>query len=57
MMEAREMEPKDLTVLLNISEELALSIVNGEDRIDRTQALTLGDYFKVNSNNFHSNLP
>jgi HTH-type transcriptional regulator / antitoxin HigA len=57
MMESREMEPKDLTALLNISEELALSIVNGEERIDRTQALTIGDYFKVNPNNFHSNLP
>jgi HTH-type transcriptional regulator / antitoxin HigA len=56
MMEAREMEPKDLIPLLNISEELALSIVNGEEQIDRSQALALGDYFKVNSHNFHHNL-
>jgi HTH-type transcriptional regulator / antitoxin HigA len=56
MMEAREMEPKDLIPLLNISEELALSIVNGEEQIDRSQSLVLGDYFKVNSNNFHNNL-
>jgi HTH-type transcriptional regulator / antitoxin HigA len=56
MMESREMEPKDLIMLLNISEELALSIVNGEEQIDRSQALALGDYFKVNSNNFHNNL-
>jgi HTH-type transcriptional regulator / antitoxin HigA len=56
MMEAREMEPKDLIPLLNISEELALSIVNGEEQIDRSQALVLGDYFKVNSNNFYNNL-
>jgi HTH-type transcriptional regulator / antitoxin HigA len=56
MMESREMEPKDLMKLLNISEELALSIVNGEEQIDRSQALALGDYFKVNSNNFHNNL-
>jgi HTH-type transcriptional regulator / antitoxin HigA len=56
MMEAREMEPKDLMKLLNISEELALSIINGEEQIDRTQALTLGDYFKVNSENFYNNL-
>lgn len=56
MMEAREMEPKDIAALLNISEELALSIVNGEEQIDRSQALTLGDYFKVNSDNFHNNL-
>jgi HTH-type transcriptional regulator / antitoxin HigA len=52
MMESREMELKDLLALLNISEELALSIVNGEKQIDRAQALTLSDYFKVNSNNF-----
>ncbi len=56
MMEAREMEPKDLIALLNISEDLALSIVNGEEQIDRSQALVLGDYFKVNSNNFYHNL-
>jgi HTH-type transcriptional regulator / antitoxin HigA len=56
MMEAREMEPKDLIALLNISEDLALSIVNGEEQIDRSQSLVLGDYFKVNSNNFHNNL-
>jgi HTH-type transcriptional regulator / antitoxin HigA len=56
MMEAREMEPKDLMVLLNISEELAISIVNGEEQIDRSQAIALGDYFKVNSDNFHNNL-
>lgn len=56
MMEAREMQPKDLMALLNISEDLALSIVNGEEQIDRSQALTLGDYFKVNSNNFYYNL-
>ncbi len=56
MMEAREMESKDLIALLNISEELALSIVNGEEQIDRSQALALSDYFKVNSNNFHNNL-
>jgi HTH-type transcriptional regulator / antitoxin HigA len=55
MMEAREMDPKDLTPLLNISEELAISIVNGEVQIDRSQSLTLGNYFKVSSNNF-SNL-
>jgi HTH-type transcriptional regulator / antitoxin HigA len=57
MMEAREMEPKDLAALLNISEEFALSVVNGEKQIDLTQALALGDYFKVNSNSFHNNLP
>jgi HTH-type transcriptional regulator / antitoxin HigA len=56
MMEAREIEPKDLMPLLNISEELALSIVNGEEQIDRSQAIALSDYFKVNSNNFHHNL-
>ena len=57
MMEAREMEPKDLIALLNISEKLALSIINGVEQIDRSQALALSDYFKVNSNNFHNNLP
>ncbi len=56
MMEAREMEPKDLIKLLNISEKLALSIVSGAEQIDRSQALALSDYFKVNSNNFHNNL-
>jgi HTH-type transcriptional regulator / antitoxin HigA len=56
MMEARKMELKDLIALLNISEELALAIVNGEEQIDRSQSLTLGDYFKVNSDNFHNNL-
>ena len=56
MMESRKMEPKDLIALLNISEELALSIVNGEKQIDRSQSLTLGDYFKVNFDNFHNNL-
>jgi HTH-type transcriptional regulator / antitoxin HigA len=56
MMEAREMESKDLIALLNISEELALSIVNGEEQIERSQALALGDYFKVNSNNFYEDL-
>jgi HTH-type transcriptional regulator / antitoxin HigA len=56
MMEARAMEPKDLIPLLNISQELALSIVNGEEQIDRTQALALGDYFKVNFDNFCSKL-
>jgi HTH-type transcriptional regulator / antitoxin HigA len=55
MMEAREMEPKDLVAALNISEKLALSIVNGEEQIDRSQALALGNYFKVNPNNFHNN--
>jgi HTH-type transcriptional regulator / antitoxin HigA len=57
MMEARAMEPKDLIALLNISEKLALSIINGVEQIDRSQALALSDYFKVNSNNFHNNLP
>ena len=57
MMEAREMEPEDLMALLNISEEFALSIVKGEEQIDRSQALALGDYFKVNSNNFYNNVP
>jgi HTH-type transcriptional regulator / antitoxin HigA len=56
MMEAREMEPKDLIKLLNISEELALAIVKGEEKIDRSQALALGDYFKVNFNNFCNSL-
>ena len=57
MMEAREMEPKDLIPLLNISEELAVSIVNGEEQIDLSQSQVLGDYFKVNHNNFYGNLP
>jgi HTH-type transcriptional regulator / antitoxin HigA len=56
MMEARAMEPKDLMTLLNISEELALAIVNGQEQIDRSQALALGDYFKVNFNNFCNSL-
>ena len=56
MMEAREMEQKDLMILLNISEELASLIVHGEEQIDRSQALALGDYFKVNSNSFCDNL-
>ena len=56
MMEAREIEPKDLAALLNVSEEFALSIVNGEKQIDRSQSLALGDYFKVNFDNFHNNL-
>lgn len=56
MMEAREMEPKALMALLDISEEVALSIVNGEEQIDRSQALTLGNYFKVIPDNFHCNL-
>ncbi len=54
MMEAREMESKDVMTLLNISEELALSIIDGEEQIDRSQALALGNYFKVNPNNFHN---
>ena len=53
MMEAREMESEDLTELLNISRELALSIFNGERQIDRSQSQQLGDYFKVSSNNFY----
>jgi HTH-type transcriptional regulator / antitoxin HigA len=57
MMEARDMEPRDLITLLNISEKLALSIANGEEQIDRSQAHTLGDYFKVNPDNFYNNLP
>ncbi|WP_309728562.1 hypothetical protein [Chamaesiphon sp. OTE_75_metabat_556] len=55
MMEAREMEPKDLMSILNISEEIALLTIDGEQQIDRLQALALGDYFKVNSNNFYNN--
>ena len=39
--------------VLNISQELALSIVSGEEQIDRVQAQQLGDYFKVDSTNFH----
>lgn len=54
MMEAREMEPKDIAALLNISDELASSIVDGDEKIDRSQALALSDYFKVNSTNFHN---
>jgi HTH-type transcriptional regulator / antitoxin HigA len=55
MMEAREMEPKDLMSILNISEEIALLTIGGEQQIDRSHALALGDYFKVNSNNFYNN--
>ena len=54
MMEAREMESKDVMTLLNISEEFALSMIDGEEQIDRSQALVLGNYFKVNPNNFHN---
>jgi HTH-type transcriptional regulator/antitoxin HigA len=53
MMEARETKQEDIVKLLNISEELALSIVNGEEQIDRSQALALGNYFKVDSTNFY----
>jgi HTH-type transcriptional regulator / antitoxin HigA len=56
MMEAREMEPEDLTRLLNISRELALSIFNGEQQIDRSQSQQLGDYFNVSASNFDREL-
>jgi HTH-type transcriptional regulator / antitoxin HigA len=55
MMEAREMEPKDIMSILNISEEIALLTIGGKQQIDRSHALALGDYFKVNSNNFYNN--
>ena len=55
MMEAREMEQKDLMVVLNISEKLALSIATGEQQIDRSQALELGNYFNVSPINFCDN--
>ena len=54
-MEAREMEPKDLMVVLNIPEKLALSIITGEQQIDRSQALELGNYFNVSPINFCDN--
>ena len=55
MMEARTMEPKDLMRILNISEEIALLTIGGEKQIDRSQALELGNYFKVNPINFCDN--
>jgi HTH-type transcriptional regulator / antitoxin HigA len=53
MMEAREMTQTDLENLLNISQELAASIIDGNLSIDRSQAQTLSDYFKVSPVNFH----
>ena len=54
MMEARAMEQEDLMLALNISQELALSIVSGKEKIDRERAQQLGDYFKVDYTNFHA---
>ena len=44
---------ENLMLHLN-SQELALSIVSGEEKIDRERAQELGDLFKVDSTNFHA---
>ena len=54
MMEARAMDREDLMLALNISQEVALSIVSGEEEIDRELAQQLGDYFKVDATNFYA---
>jgi HTH-type transcriptional regulator / antitoxin HigA len=53
MMEARETKQEDIVKLLNISEEMALLIINGDKQIDQPQSLDLGSYFNVDSTNFH----
>jgi hypothetical protein len=39
--------------LLNISAELASLIINGEQQVDQSQSLHLGNYFKVDPTNFY----
>jgi HTH-type transcriptional regulator / antitoxin HigA len=53
MMDARSTNQEDVMQLLNISAEVALLIINGEQQVDRSQSLHLGNYFKVDPTNFY----